>query len=244
MSEGNTNELIQQFLRGDLNNDETLAFQERLKKEPGMETLMAEELVRMKARLDLKKALVEVREELEEEQPATRVGVKKNWWAAAAAIVLLIVSSAVWVLSQEATAPKLAQTYFEPFPSTSLTRASGEENTTQFDMAFALYSKTEYKDALLALDQITSETEADLATVAFFRGQCLLSIQPPAAEEAVKSFEYVLQKKSDLASWAQWYLTLSLLASNQTERAKAELEKLNHPDSFHHNKAAEILKQL
>ncbi|MEN0004337.1 MAG: hypothetical protein AAF798_09345 [Bacteroidota bacterium] len=241
-------QLIEDYLNGDLKNQALNDFEQRLQTDKAL----AEELqLHRKVEYWLKKqhkeqlqqewkTLIKQQEPLPAQKIRTLTVVK--WAAGLAASLLIGMAFLSWFNSSPSPAT-LADAYWKQ--SANFTYKGTERSTSlsptekALSDAYLAYKNKYYRSSLDLLEKITplSDQEKLLQGANYFALQQF--------DTAVETFEAILQDPNSYTKdQARWYLALSLLALEQTEKAKPILQKIVNEESWQAEKAQELLNDL
>ncbi|MBL7941530.1 MAG: hypothetical protein JNM00_02130, partial [Flavobacteriales bacterium] len=228
-----TEEQIQQFDRfykGEMQASEAAAFELRLQRDPDFNEAYASYLevitsIEKQGEIQLRQSLDQIHTDLVENSINTKsrhTGIK---WRPlyVAASVALIAAITMLIYPREESADALCAEYLDAYPITT-TRSSGDASGVW--EKFRLYYETEhYKEGMSLLD---SAGQADTlpAQAGFYKGICLLHIQPPDPSAALTEFSKVLQNPGLLKVQTQWYCAMANLQLNRKTEAVRWLKEV------------------
>lgn len=250
-----TYELIDQYLTGQMTNEEALSFGRNMASEPALNAQVEDSKlvlasIRELGRQELKSKLKRIhREEIvgaAAEQssdtnhvPARPRALQWKQWAVAASLVGVAVLGAFWALRQTPTDEQLFSEYFQPFELKSTLRGAAEDDLLhQADslQGIGLFGAAEGKlKQVLAAEP--TEPKAQLAM-----GSCLLS-----QKRAADALPYLQKAASNpyFEESAKWYQALAYLSLAQPENAKQILETLsNKPSGKYKSQAKQLLERM
>jgi hypothetical protein len=171
-----------------------------------------------------------------------RIGNARTWWWMAASFAAVIITVAI-LMSDKAvvTGQDLFAQELTPYPILVQHRSGGtsELNWQTFTDS---YSQGKYEDAIAAL-QLVDTTEYPGYVVHFYRGVCLLLIQPPQSKVAIGEFDFVLKSTNQLHEQSNWYLALAHLQLGEYTMAVSRLKTLEN-GTFKTEEASDLLETL
>ena len=230
-------ELIEKFLRGELQEEEKLVFDVR-KKEAAFMQLLEEAIISYQGRLELKKQLQKIGSEITSESHKSNRS-SFAWISGIAASVLLLFGI-YFFNSTELSTSELFDTYFEAYPNAYTIKG----NTTDESLskkAFNFYDTANYQDAITTFEEITAKRALN-SSEHFYYGISLLSVE--ATEKAKHQFKQVTAAHP-LYNEAQWYTSLSLIKQDSVSKAKAILNNTELQFSTNRKKnVKDLLDQL
>ena len=160
----------------------------------------------------------------------------------AAAIALLIVGYQLFT-NNNLSSEELYTTNFETYPML-LNQRSADENGSDLEIynnAITFYAKGQNTEALAAFEKLI-QTQPENITYQFYQSNLLLAEKKSTT--AIPIFQKILDGNYPLfEEQARWYLALGFLQNDETENAKALLEKIQ-ARQFKFKEASEILEQL
>lgn len=261
MSEADKNELIEQYLLGQLSGELLYSFEEKLatdehfRREVALERVIRKN-VRTVGRKEWALRLENFHQEMNvtAEEEATvkplyesveseRSQQKRHLFLAiAAAFVLLLVATVILINTSNKTNPnQIFVAYYQPYTSVEqATRALPNETPSERAKAFEFYNNGNYPESIKIFNRILAQGEEEV--VLFYLGNAYLSDNRP--NEAEKVFKNYLSKYQEFALEARWYLSLSYLKQDRVVEAKQILEELSKQDNNYRTEAIEILKSL
>ncbi len=154
----------------------------------------------------------------------------------AASIVLLTVLSYLAVnYFTKTDFQTLYSEYYEPYPNIEdpINRSSQYEDLS----VYQLYEQREYQEVINRLSVAEALSDADH----FYLGQSYLAVNDP--ENAIESLGQI-DKKSRYYEAAQWYIALSLLKSEDSEKLQEYLRQIVDFQGDYGKKARDLLGEL
>jgi predicted Zn-dependent protease len=174
------------------------------------------------------------------EVPVVRMYVKKFWYAAASLILLAAIGSAL-VFNMPGSTPneRLFKEYYSPENLINVTR-SGDANIVEAVMKF---QESNYPVAEQLFKQILDKDQSNYAGWFYYGISCIETGHFNLAE---KAFNTIIDENQNLyVEHAEWYLGLSYLKSNQTDKAREQLQMIaQNADNIHRKDARHLLEEL
>ena len=235
-----TDTRLENYLLGDMKEQERTAFEEALKRDPALARALEEErmvhtLVQFGGRAVLKQKLREIN------LNRKRKFRSRIWLAAASVLILLTTGLFFFLHNGSITDAALFAEYYHP-EKDHLTQM-GAPLETRLQHAMELYDNGKYAEALPLFNSLPdSLPEYRIARI--YAGICLLETNN--IEEARELFENESAIPSPLYnSTARWYLALTYLKLSKREACRDLLKKLAAEHALVYGKlAAEMLKEM
>ena len=162
----------------------------------------------------------------------------------AAAVVVVLVIIGVWAFIGQSTTPQsLYADYFEVYPGLSNTYG-GSDLTVLWSSFSDSFAAKEYEACLIILGEVEFSDVGPDYLIHFYGGVCLMSIDKPEHNRALKEFEEVLMTDNDLHAQALWYQGLSYLYLGNLDRAREKLILLKQLSKYKSSEVKEILDHL
>ena len=237
-------ELIDQYLRNEMDENERSAFEQRLAVEADLREELEEmrlmgEALRFDA-LEKKKKMLEEYEEKLEDRKYNHFGI--SWkWSIAATIALLITAWLIWP-GQEKVINKNEQlfaSYFEPLEIDESGVRSGEDGQQSGidESAANFYIIGRYDEAAPALEEVY-EVEGDtsrllLAGIAYLGNG--------NADKAIEIFDRFGEWPMKMQDEVLWYKALGYLMRGEVVKTKAQISQISNPAKF---KVEELIEEL
>ena len=223
-------ELIDQYLRNELSQEQTDAFEEKMQADKDWMKKVEDTrlLVLGIQEASLAKRMEVFHEELNSEKkqaPQSKIFRLNIRWAAAASVLIVASVLAGLILTRKNKYEKLYSSYYTPDPG--LLTAMGSSDNYSFEQGMVDYKNGEYKKAILAWD-ILLRTQPASDTLHYFLGVANQALHNEP--EAKKHLEFIVKDSThSFFSDACWYLGLLLLKQKQTQIAVPYIQKSNHP---------------
>ncbi len=221
------------FIRGALNEEETLKFLDSLDKAQKKEI---EEAMELSAAFQIKKAESNLKKIQQYESKKTKVVAFRAWAAAAASLLLLAVF--IWI-SKDSGAEKLANQHFSPYPNIAQPTMRNASEAAK-DPGFLAYDAKDYHSALNAFNNKDSE----LDTIAFYKVNCLLALKEP--QQALALLEMLNQKESTAFILPRkWLEALIMLMNKEYDQAIIALNQyFASGNAIEKQKAKNLIKEI
>ncbi|MGO3182436.1 MAG: tetratricopeptide repeat protein [Aequorivita sp.] len=229
-----TQELIDSYLLGRLDNVQLENFNERLKTDPGFSKILEEQKAMIKGveEHNLRKSLDDYHTEIVEVP-------KKRWLAPAlvalAASVLILIGVSIWaIFNSDNTAQKVFAENFRPDPG--LPTTMGTASQYEFYYGMVSYKRKEYTEAISRWEPLYAAQPKNDTLVYFLGVANLANGNARQAENYLK----LANEKTESAFYEdiQYYLALAYLKENKIKEAKEILSKNNSPAGI------KLLKQI
>jgi len=261
MDEVNKNELMEQYLLGQLTGELLAAFEEKLASDAAFRQEVALEKAILKnlrkvGRQEWALKLENFHQEMEsagaEETPVIplkrpiasedKFYSKKVFFAIAATIVLLLLATIILITINNKTNPQsIFVAYYEPYPSVEqVTRNLPNNIVTERTKAFGFYNNGNYSEAIKSFNSILANGEDEV--VLFYLGNAYLSANKP--QEAENTFISYLHKYKEFEVESKWYLGLSYLKQEKVKQARQLLDALAKQNNDYSHKATALLESL
>jgi tetratricopeptide (TPR) repeat protein len=245
-------DLLAQYLDGELEGDEKEAFEKQLANDPTLA-----ERVHLHRRMDeafgnteemkVEAALRgimdrDVRSD-EQEAPARKSNFQPRYLAIAATVILLAVVGFFVLRPKNTVSPQqLYAENYQPYDASGEVRSSQNLPPALLDDAFASYDAKNYPEAMDAFGKILTIVP-DNWQAHFFLGICQLETGDPAS--AKRTFQAVLDNGKNLyVMQSSWYQALASLQMEEVVDARAQFGVLAKQPGAYQKKAQKILDQL
>lgn len=247
MAENDDILIIQSYIDGSLNDQERLAFEEKMKVSPDLadkvtrqkSILVHFEVNQKKIRKD--KMLSDFEQMLAKQKdipkPSSTLSVK--WYAYAASITGILLVSLYIYFSQSSYNNKLYNHYYKPYLEQSILRGDGNNGT--YDLGYDLYSNEQYEDAILKFNTLISNSEEANDELFLYLGNCYLNTRN--IEKAISTFQKV-PDNSIFHKEGLWYISLSYLKAGDNNNAIKTLNKLIENRTIYDKPARDLLNSL
>ena len=228
-------DILDSYLRGELNEDERAVLDDRLKKEPDLRAQLEimEQVKDAASDHELKQKLDIIHEQTtSQERPSFSTKQPFFYWAAAS---IALVTLAIWLMWPPVDNKSLAREYLEVYDDYLTSRSSGEEGIIR---AMALYNTQQFEEAVSALREVPDNRNAD---VSFYLGLSFLY------SEQFDSAQFYLQHVIDVSEkydqQSRWFLALSYLSDDEAGTASILLNEITAAD-FNYKKSQALLEEL
>lgn len=175
-------------------------------------------------------------------KPRRRLYEKKFILAAATIIGLIFISGLLFTtLNNRAGSESIFQANYIPYAYLDQsTRALPTDTLTLRDQAFQAYEQRNYLKSIELFKSILAKGEDE--TVLFYLGNAYLSAN--RAPDAESTFKEYLSKYKEYEAESRWYLSLSYLKQKKLKEARSVLEAISKENNDYSKKAILILKDL
>ncbi|MEL6863114.1 MAG: tetratricopeptide repeat protein [Bacteroidota bacterium] len=251
MSQKNQSDQLEQYLLGQLSDQEQNDFEKALADNPDLKQALqmekdllggVENYGNQQLREQLKNIHREVISQEENPQRPAKGGSFRLMplLAAAAVLLLLILAYWNWSANTNSSSTLFAQ-YYTPHPVSFASRANTSE--AQLLAIEALYKDGQYAQALPQIEQLISETP-DQASLRLAAG--IAQLELGRYEAAQTRFQEIINSQDAFfADHAKWYLALAHLKFDFPELARPLLTELaQSTDADHQAEAQSLLQQL
>ncbi|MCP4310537.1 MAG: hypothetical protein GY790_04690 [Bacteroidetes bacterium] len=243
--------ILQKYLNNELSESELSRFERELNASPELMVDLdlykeVEEAITDTEVLDFRSQLSGLREETQRSESGRKVfRFSRPWhYAASAALALLVAIGLATVLGRPLSNSDLFVKYMKPYELV-LTNRSIESDVVKAVMnkAEIAYMEGDFESAVFwfteVLEKDPAKVEAD-----FSIGVSNMELQKYV--DASESFNKVIKHDDNLfIQKAQWFQAGSLLAMNETERARRQLIAIANEDQhFYSRDAGKILKRM
>lgn len=241
-------DLIDAYLNGNLDTNEMLDFDDRLKTDPEFqlefqEVKLIKNIIREEVRFKVLQSLKNQEASIETQQ-ITKTHTTMKKYISIAATLLLVVSLSYFGLfsgTSEVDGPKIFGEYYQAYTNiaSGIERGSAVDLTNLKNRAYYAYDLGDYEEAERGLSQLV-ETEKSAENY-FYLG--IARIETGDIEAAKNDLNIVLNNYSKYNEQAQWYLALTLLKDGATDEALSNFVDLGVKGEFYKEKSLEILKE-
>lgn len=193
--------------------------------------------------IDFRLKLVSARDEYKgtkSEIPVIHVSRKRFWYAAASLVLLASLGAILYFnFSGNYSNDALFNKYYTSENIVDVTR-SGDANIVE---AIIRFQEKDYKSSSRLFGQILGNDSQNFAGWFFYGISCIETNEYGKAESA---FKHIISDKQNLyVEHAEWYLALSYLKSDQSYKARVQLNQIAaDSENFHQNDAKHLLEKL
>lgn len=223
-------ELIDQFLRGELDFGEREAIEKRMINELNFKQLVEQQKLLQQSfvRLEREKLWAKMEALNHDEEENTHISgsfLQRNWYwvmGAAASVAIVIWAGILWQQNQN-QAEQVYLTYYKPVEELSFPVARGQSEAEDIlQQATELYNSRKFNDCMVKLTAFNNRDDRHN----YVLGLTLLELNQ--YEQALKTFDGISPESEDIDS-VNWYKSLTLLALNRKDEAMALLAQLSEP---------------
>lgn len=239
---------IEEFLDGDLSNDQLKEFENDLLNDPDLQTEL--DLHKQVDEAIMENDIMELRSKLEAiEIPPREVEKRKHkyltkWNIVAASFVLFLgIGSLLYIgNNKNYSNKKVYSNYYKPYNVVMNTRSADVNIDNMLVTALKSYEARNYGKALVLFQQILDKDSTNI-TSNFYSG--ISNMEISEYNKANKNFTRVLRDKNNLfIEQSEWYLGFCYLMTNERDKAIKQFNTIAKGNSFYKAKAQEILNKL
>lgn len=192
------------------------------------------ELVRLKARADLKSRLMEMDDE---KGPVKPLWSRPIIWSVAAAVLVLFLVGIWWTSQSVRYSPdSLVSMNLDPYEAPVQLR---DDRVSPWEQATTAFREGRYEEAALGFEQLLTDSVNPTDVTQFYAGHSFLLADDP--EKAVLYLSPVVEGRSPYREPARWYRALAYLKLGLIESSR---EDLNLLERYRTDDAVEILRKL
>ena len=173
----------------------------------------------------------------EAEDQTKRRNIRRIVWISGIAATLLIILTVSQFFSADVSGESLFARYFEPYPDYVSLRT---DQVTELERGLEMYTKGNY-DQAISLLRNANAAKKHSEDVIFYLGLSFLASGD--AQSAVQTLEPFYRLQTIYQPQVRWYLSLSYLKLDQTERSINYLQDIGVGD-FKYKEAQELLELL
>ncbi|RLD60169.1 MAG: hypothetical protein DRJ05_05170 [Bacteroidetes bacterium] len=243
----NKNQLIEQFLDGELKSKGIQLFLQQKEKdlEFADEYFLRMEInnaIQDKEFIEFSNILDDKRKRFTKKSPylMARKEVLKSWHLAAASFSLVVVAGGLWYIlsNKSASTDKLVAKYYKPAHPGMQVRSAKMNTEESMKEAFSLYRENKFESALIYFNTIGNQI-----TAKFYSGICYIELGE--YDKAVKSFNYIVEDNDNLfVEQSEWYVGIIHLMNNKNDEAIAQFKKISASNSYYAEQAKDILSYI
>lgn len=238
----NKESLLTRYFEGTLTEEEKVLLSEKLQTDPDFKAEFEfQKNVKAAIKLEERKNLKAKLNALENNRKPQKTKGSPVRWISIAASFLVFVSVGYWLFMSQNSNDSLYKNYYETFPNVEAPVVRGSVSDDIKSKAFYAYDSKQYEEALRLFSEIYEKDKDDYAL--FYKGLALMELEQ--FPEAVKVFEgYQTKPNSAFNSYVKWYLALSYLKTNETEKSKSLVNELIKSENPFQSQAKELLRDL
>ncbi len=240
-------ELIDNYLDGNMDKTDAQAFERRLLNEADLKNGLhlekaARQVVTASGRVNLKSKFDGW--EAEAATPIRRIRPFRTW--AIAAALLVLIAASFWIFSNGSNpeSSDLFAEHFEVYRNPIFTRSGEPNQENNWQKAIEAYAKGNYENAISSFEASINEEGTIVYLAQYYLGISYLSQAKPKPEMAITAFNKVLTSDNDYHQQALWYKAMAYLLMNDKIMATNMLKELISEGDFKSNEAKEILEAM
>lgn len=174
------------------------------------------------------------------EQQANKRKSSSPFLRIAAGVAILLTIGLGYILSLPSANPQeLAATYFEPFPDRVTTMSA--DNDVSLNTAMDAYNQGDYTTASNEFEQL-SKDGSQQEIIDLYAG--IAAMQANNTQLAISKLNHLHQESNDYGEVASWYLALTYLQQEETDKARPILQALVEAEGYRASSAQTLLKSL
>lgn len=229
---------IDAYLSDSMSSEEKKAFEQRLETDTDLKKEV--ELQRKTFALLEAAAYIETKDKIRamnQQQPSGSIG---GTLLKVAAVLLVLLIPTYFILNNQFNDQHLFADYAEPYPDRITTMGASDDS--KLSEAMSAYNKEDYKQAGKLFEAIRLKGTTNENVILYE------AVSLTYSDQADKAVELLWNKKKNEPKnqiSLDWQLILSLLANNQGDEAKEQLEEfLKHNDGYQQEKAEALQEDL
>lgn len=238
-------ERIEAYIDGTLLDKELVDFENEIKANPELKEqikIHKELKINLKDQksIDFRKKLINVSQELKKKKESKKSNSFSFWKIAASIVVLVGLSTFVWLNNGINHEQDLFATYYVSYPIGDIKRGS-ETNTNQdFKTIVLQYKAKEYQKVVAPLENLINQNPNDEVLKLCLGNSYINTNQFAKAESLFANFS----KNSKHYTDALWFLSLTYLKMEKTDKTIPLLKELITYNSIYKKTATSLLKDL
>ncbi|HNW50309.1 MAG TPA: hypothetical protein PKH79_04450 [Prolixibacteraceae bacterium] len=196
--------------------------------------------------INLRNSLSEIAEEHKESNKVRKLipeGIQRKplrYIGVAASAAAIVTVGAFTLTQQKVSSEQLFQQAYLPYDAASLFRSYSPSSPLLKGVDF--YNEKKFDDAIAQFDIVLNENGSD-PMCNFYTGLC--HMEKNDYNDAIHSFQKVILDNDNLfTEQAEWYMALSLLKTNEMNRAYVVLNRIVDNKGYYKKKAKELLSRL
>lgn len=244
-------ELIEKYLEDTLELEGRKTFEARLLKDREFNDLFDDisklvrgiELVGSEETLAYLKKLEETLPEVHPETIERSIPVwrQRNFMGIAASVVMILAAGFYLFDNESPDQAALFDQYFEVYPNQILPTKRGDyQPETQKEKAYYAYDLGDFEEAMKLFKLLPQDQDGGAAL--FYTGMAALSGNDP--QSAIVTFNDYMSRYTVFADTARWFLALSYLKNDQSDRATMVLKEVIRGKNSYSIRARELLTAL
>jgi len=240
-------EIIDRYLEGQLNAEDVILFEEKLKSDPEFAQdveihKMAINAIYVHSRDELKQKL----KDIHDNRVNRSLTVKFPYRIAASIAVIFLISSVVFYITMNRTPnySKLFDESFVPYQDMISQQSRGENNDDKLliNEAMKYYNQKKFDKAVLLFDKIVKSKQSNDAVIYYYGISCLGSKENNIAIELLSRLSE--NHESMFYEQSKWYLALGYLYRKDKENTVKTLCDIIQNKTFNNEKANDLLKEI
>jgi tetratricopeptide (TPR) repeat protein len=246
ITDRNKTELIEKYLRGELDGDLLNFFREKLSSDRAFldEVNMQKELteaIRGVGRDRLKVRFKSFHEDVLSYHSNNRRENRIPFYAVAATLSIVLLGLAYYLFERTTTAEEVFVAHYKPYPNTVFpNNRNGLDVISEEQQAFAYYDNGEFEKSRILFERIVEQEENEVAR--FYLGNVYLALGHTS--KAINTFSAYLGKPGEYTSEATLYLSLAYIRENKLSDAADLLNRINDGNTQVNKSARDILEDL
>jgi tetratricopeptide (TPR) repeat protein len=214
------------YINGDMDARDKQFFDHELKRDKIIDLIKENDLLGLKA-----------------QKKVRRLSITRRHFVVAAGILILILMalevSVFFKDTSQSSNEKIFASYYSPYKAKVFLRSEKTDEINKLIDAITLYNKSNYKKTISELNELAAYNNIKM-DVCFFSGLTFIELHDYV--KAIKSLTVVI-KQNDVfyAVYAEWYLALCYLKTNQNDHANTLLVKIANGNSIYKPVAMSIL---
>jgi hypothetical protein len=248
-------DLISRYLEGEMNEQERLAFEKKIKDNPELAKEIKlhrdiDDTIKDTKLLDFYEQLESIHKKLKKEGALEETHDEKEnhnrrlylrWYnIAAAIIILLVISTVLYFTLRPPLNERLYSQFFKPYNGSYIVRSAATQD--KYSKASDTYDSANYEKSWNMFNELIKVDTLKINAM-FFKGISAMEINK--YDDAINSFNFIIKDNSTLfVNQAEWYLALCYLKNNDMPNAKKLFGEIAESNASHKSDAKRILKKL
>jgi len=241
-------EKIEQYLQGELEEEELSVFEAELSANHALasEVAMYNEVdlaLEEKDVMELRSGLQSISKDIiKERKRALRMPLSRVAITVVAASLTIILSIGGILTRKNISDTVLYKTYYQPYGTTGIVRSGNTMTDNTLTEALQKYNAGEYEPALQLFHHVLAY-DANNPVAHFYSG---VSYQETARfDKAIQEYDLVIRDRDNLfIEQAEWYIGLCYLQTQEKKKAYQYFERISKSNSYYNKKAEAIIRKL